>query len=173
MRYQHTFQIGEEESVALHRYANRKGQLLLSIGLAVAGFFLMLAVMWGVGVSYALTSGACSGIFFFALVFFTLQQSSAKQVQELFKKGERKAHEQEFIMDQGELNIRVGRKTHRYDYAKLHSVDESRDYFFVYVKGNLAYTMAKAQMADPKKDCETIRAIFKETCVKSVLHLKG
>ena len=27
MRYQHTFQIGEEESIALHRYANRKGQI--------------------------------------------------------------------------------------------------------------------------------------------------
>ena len=172
MHFEHTFQQGEAETLAFHLHNTEKKKRLFCVGLSLVGVCLVLYVSWDFGPGMALPLALAGALLFYSLVNMTLKTMLTRQVRQLYEKGERKPYQQQLTLDGFGLTARSGKKSRRFDYDKLFRADETDGYFFLYVQADLAYTLSKAQLEQPKEDCALIREILRTFVVSKKLHLQ-
>ena len=172
MSYSRNFTIGLREVQGLNQMLALEGgwKGIVGIGLAVALINILYMSKLDLGTAAALlilVAPPAMVVAALALIVWTRLRTR----RELQRTGKGSYIQETEISGFG-VRVTVGKTRAKLSFGQLVRVRETRKAFYLFVSGNQAWILPKAQMEDQAAECGTLRQIFRTVVERKKLQLK-
>lgn len=175
MDYQETFTIHAKDAIRFYFRLFYRSRLWMILGFGLAG--ALTTYLYGApgGLPGPVLFGTMLLTFVVVAVLFL--GASYLNIRRSVRKGAKKngadSYQQAVRINGFGIRVDANGKEGRVGFDKILKVEETRDYFYIYLTRENGWIMPKNQMANREADCAALRALFTKVIPQRQLHLQG
>ena len=175
MDYQETFTIHAKDAIRFYFRLFCHSRIWMILGFGLAG--ALTTYLYGApsGLPGPVLVGTM--LLTFAVVAAAFLGASYLNIRRSVRKGAKKngssTYDQTVRINGFGIRVEANGKEGRVGFDKLWKVEETRDYFYIYLTRDNGWIMPKKQMANREADCAALRTLFTKVIPERQLHLRG